>query len=103
MEAFLSHIPQEEIERIADYILQTRLVPAIEEFVRKNELRTKELSLMERIIRVEEELKALREIEASRFEAIEKRIEALQRGMDRRFEAVDKRFSVFTMVNRYRL
>ncbi|MBC7358512.1 MAG: hypothetical protein H5U10_08265 [Desulfacinum sp.] len=51
-------------------------------FVAENERRSRELSLMERVVRVEQELKALREIEAARFEA-----------MDRRFEALDKRLS----------
>jgi len=88
MEGILQNIPQEELDRIANYILETRLAPAIEEFVRKNELRAKEVSLMERVIRVEEELKALREIESARFEAIDKRFEVI----DKRFEAIDKRF-----------
>ena len=61
-------------------------------FVKENELRARELSLMERIVRVEEELKSLREIEAARFDAVEKRFEALQREITARFEAVDKRF-----------
>uniref|UniRef100_A0A831ZJU2 DUF1640 domain-containing protein n=1 Tax=Desulfacinum infernum TaxID=35837 RepID=A0A831ZJU2_9BACT len=61
-------------------------------FVKENELRARELSLMERVVRVEEELKSLREIEAARFDAVEKRFEALQREITARFEAVDKRF-----------
>jgi chaperonin cofactor prefoldin len=51
---------------------------------------------MERIVHVEEELKALREIQIAQFEAMEKRFEVLQREMDKRFEALqremDKRF-----------
>ncbi len=73
-----------------DELLQERLAA----FVRDNELRVREFSLMERIVRVEEELKALREIEAARFETTENRFQALQREMDKRFEAMDKRFSV---------
>ena len=57
-----------------------------------NEQRAKELSLMERVIKVEEELKSLREIESARFEAMEKRFETLQREMNARFEAMEKRF-----------
>ncbi|WP_153303649.1 hypothetical protein [Caldimicrobium thiodismutans] len=48
----------------------------------------KELSLIERVVRVEEELKALREF-------VERRFEALQREMDRRFEALERRFQFF--------
>ncbi|MFN3396702.1 MAG: hypothetical protein ACK4Z9_07935 [Thermodesulfovibrionales bacterium] len=88
----LENLPKEELEKIVRTILETYFKGAIEEFVRKNEERAKELSLIERIIRVEEELKSLREIESARFEATEKRFEALQREMNARFEAMDKRF-----------
>jgi len=81
-------IPIEQIEAIVKAILQDHLKTAIEEFVRQNEQKAQELSLIERIIRVEEELKALKEIELARFEAIEKRFEAV----DKRFEAIDKRY-----------
>jgi hypothetical protein len=64
----------------------------MEEYVQKNELRAKELALMERVIRVEEELRLLREISEMKFDASEKRFEALQREMIARFEAMDKRF-----------
>jgi len=85
-------ISRSEIEQLVRSIVQQSIQSAIEEFVRKNDQRAKELSLIERVIQVEEELKALREIEAARFEATEKRFEALQREMNARFEAVDKRF-----------
>jgi len=62
----------------------------LERFVLSNEQKAKELSLIERVIRVEEELKALREIESARFDAMEKRFEALQREMNARFEALQK-------------
>ncbi len=61
-------------------------------FVKDNEQRARELSLMERLVRVEEELRALKEIQIAHFQAFEKRFEALQREMAARFEAVDKRF-----------
>jgi chaperonin cofactor prefoldin len=88
----MENLSKEDFEAIAKSILETHLKAAIEDFVRKNEERARELSLIERVIRVEEELKSLREIEAARFEASEKRFEALQREMNARFEAVDKRF-----------
>ncbi len=68
-------------------------------FVKENEQRARELSLMERVVRVEEELRALKEIQIThfqasekRFEAMDKRFEALQRESNARFEAMDKRF-----------
>ena len=85
-------VPEVELKPIVEKLVREFLV----EFVKENELKIRELSLMERIVRVEEELKALREIQIAQFEAMEKRFEALQREMDKRFEALqremDKRF-----------
>ncbi len=64
----------------------------LEEFVRANEARAREISLLERIVRVEEGLKALIEIQQAHFQTSEKRFAALQREMDARFTAMDKRF-----------
>ncbi len=50
------------------------------------------LSPRSELVRVLEEIRALREDFARRFEAIDRRFEALQKEMDRRFELVDKRF-----------
>lgn len=100
MATSMENLSKEEFEAIAKTILETHLKAAIEDFVRKNEERSKEISLIERVIRVEEELKSLREIESARFEAIEKRFEAmdnrfesLQREMNARFETMEKRLN----------
>ena len=85
-------------------IVEPLVKELIAEFVRENELKAKELSLIERIVRVEEELKALHKVlmvmeEANqkRFEALhremDKRFEALQRELDTRFEALEKRLN----------
>ncbi|BAU23821.1 hypothetical protein THC_1456 [Caldimicrobium thiodismutans] len=58
----------------------------MEKKLRLNEERLKELTLLERIIRVEEELKALRELEGKRFES-------LIREMNARFESLEKRMN----------
>ena len=63
-------------------IIKSLVAEQVEAYVRKHEEKMKEFSLLERIIRVEEELKAQREIIAS-----------LQREMNARFESVEKRFS----------
>ncbi len=94
---------QRELAVIVERLLRERLQGIVSEqitdFVRQNEVRAKELSLIERVVRVEEELKALLEVERSRFDAIEKRFalidkrfEMLQREMDKRFEAMNMRF-----------
>ena len=80
-------------------IIKSLVAEQVEAYVREHEIKAKEFSLLERIIRVEEELKAQREIIASlqremsaRFEAMEKRFETMNKAMEKRFEAVDKRF-----------
>ena len=81
-------------------IVEPLVKELIAKFVQENELRARELSLMERVVRVEEELKNLNkmlmvieEANQKRFEAMEKRFEALQREMDKRFEALEKRLN----------
>jgi len=73
-------------------VIEPLVREVIAKFVQENELRARELSLMERVVRVEEELKALREIQNAILREMNARFEALQREMDKRFEAVDKRF-----------
>jgi exonuclease VII large subunit len=101
-------IPTAQLEQLVIKVVESRLQQAIEEYVEQNELRVKELSLIERTVRVEEELRSLREMSESKFEALqremnarfdasEKRFEALQREMNARFEAVDKRFETVDM------
>ena len=90
-------ITEEKVKEIVERVLSARLPEAIAQFVKQNEERARELSLMERILRVEEELKSLREIESSRFEVMENRFENLQREMDKRFEAMDKRFEALEL------
>lgn len=61
--------------------------------------RTREIDLIERIVRVESSIESLNQrliegFEAmdKRFEAMDKRFEDLQYSLDKRFEAMDKRF-----------
>lgn len=99
-----------QIEQLVIKVVESRLQQAIEEYVEQNELRVKELSLIDRTVRVEEELRSLRKMSESKFEALQremnvkfaavyerfdandKRFEALQREMSARFDASDKRF-----------
>ena len=55
----------------------------------------REFDLLERIVRVEEELKKLHAVMNERFEAMERRFEAVDQrfeAVEQRFEAVDQRF-----------
>jgi ABC-type phosphate transport system auxiliary subunit len=89
----------EKVTAIVNRIIDERLGPERLSAITRpdEELRPRDLSLLERMIRVEEELKALREIQSAqlqsfekRFEAIDKRFEALQREMNARFEALER-------------
>lgn len=81
-------VTRAEMEQYFSKMLENRLQQAMEEFVERNELRLKELSLIERVVRVEEELKSMREMFEIKFDAMEKRFETV----DKRFETMDKRF-----------
>ncbi|WP_461832815.1 hypothetical protein [Desulfothermus sp.] len=85
-------IPPEILEEYLKKYVSKFIKKELEQFVLLNEQRAKELSLMERVIRVEEELKALREMDAARFEAMDKKFNALLNEIAARFEATDKRF-----------
>ncbi len=87
-------------EAIESY-LNEHLVDYLSRFQGMNEVRLKELSIIERVVRVEEELRHLRDIEMvrheslmkemnTRFEAMDSRFAALQKEMNTRFEALQK-------------
>jgi len=90
----------EEFQKALDRAVSEKLA----QFVKEQERRAEKVSLIERIVRVEEALQNQgnlimvlqremdRRFEAlnDRFEAMDKRFEALQREMDRRFEALQK-------------
>ena len=82
-----------ELERIGDYVKShlrgwlAELAPAPVPDV--------STQLLERMVRVEEELKPQRGLMIIRFDAVDRRFEAVDRRFeaeDRRFEAMDKRF-----------
>jgi predicted nucleic acid-binding Zn-ribbon protein len=122
---------ERELEKIGEYV-KSHLPQWMSETGAVDALGTKEartmafyereLDILERVVRVEDELKKLREVmeerfgkmderfdamqnqmdkrfEAQRelsnerFEAMDKRFEAMQNQMDKRFDAMDKRFS----------
>jgi len=93
LEQKIAAVLQKILQKEADSLFAEKIAA----FVKENEQRARELFLMDRIVRVEEDLKSLQEIEAARFEAaarrfktMEKRFEVLQRGMVDRFEARDQ-------------
>ena len=75
-----------ELEKIGEYVKSH-----LEEWMQPIRAQ-RELNLIERVIRVEEELKNLREQETTQFNAIDKRFEDQQHYMEKRFGQVDKQF-----------
>ncbi|MCS7199229.1 MAG: hypothetical protein NZ850_02650 [Caldimicrobium sp.] len=85
---------KEELEGWIASMIEKILREKFTDFVMEHEKKAKEISLIERLIRVEEELRSMREFEERRFEALltemNTRFEALQREMNTRFEALQK-------------
>ncbi|MCK4763913.1 MAG: hypothetical protein KAW12_17055 [Candidatus Aminicenantes bacterium] len=93
MESALENtITKEAVEKYVSRVIESRLQKAMEEFVERNDIRLKELSLIERIVRVEEELKALRESSDVQFASLQREMNARFEAMNTRFEAMDSRF-----------
>ncbi|ORC34837.1 hypothetical protein B4O97_10895 [Marispirochaeta aestuarii] len=90
----------EELQKIGDYV---RL--HLPDWMQGMPAAGRNNDIIERAVRVEEELKAqrelmqvrfesLQELMETRFEAMNRRFESLQELMETRFEAVDRRFEV---------
>jgi phage-related tail protein len=97
-----SIIDSEKFKALLDEVVSQRLT----QFVRQHEEKAKEVSLIERMVRVEEAIQAQQKVLESlqremsarfeatdkSFQAMDKRFEVLQREMSARFEATDKSF-----------
>jgi hypothetical protein len=90
----LAELVQEFFPQIIENKISEKISETLAEFVKQNEQKAKEISLIERILRVEEELKALREVEQTRFETLYKemnvKFEALYKETNARFEILVK-------------
>lgn len=78
---------QELITALVEEVLRQRLV----EFVVEHEKKVKEFSVVERLLRLEEELKAMRELEERRFEALLNEMNTRFESTNTRFESLEKR------------
>ena len=84
----------EDVGRIGEYV-KPWLRELVGEIVPQPELGGVGTQLLERMVRVEEELKAQRTLMDERFGFMERRFEAVDKrfeAVDKRFEAIDKRF-----------
>jgi len=82
---------EEDVQRIGDYI-KPWIRELVDAAVPQPVFAGVGAQLLERMVRVEEELKAQRELMDQRFAAVDKRFEDLMAYSDKRFEAVDRRF-----------
>ena len=82
---------EEDVQRIGDYI-KPWIRELVDAAVPQPVLAGINAQLLERMVRIEEELKAQRELMDQRFAAVDKRFEDLMAHSDKRFEAVDRRF-----------
>ena len=81
----------EDVGRIGEYV-KPWLRELVDEMVPRHELGGAGTQLLERMVRVEEELKAQRTLMDERFGFMARRLEDMFEYMNTRFEAVDKRF-----------
>lgn len=81
------NIGEQELKTIGQYV-QSHLA----EFARNAGITFSDRQVLDRILVVEQELKAQRELMQQGFEQVDKRFESMQHQMDKRFEQVDKRF-----------
>ena len=81
----------EDVGRIGEYV-KPWLREIVEEMVPRLEPGGVSAQLLERMVRVEEELKAQRTLMDERFNFMAQRFEETGAHMDARFEAVDRRF-----------
>jgi len=72
---------REELKKIVEEVVKENLPKIVNEELVKKEKRYEDISLIERIVKVEQSL-----------ENINKRLEDFMHAVDRRFEQVDKRF-----------
>ncbi len=89
----------EDVGRIGDYV-KPWLRELVDRMVPRVETAGVDTALLERMVRVEEELRAQRELMderfgfmEQRFDAADRRFEDLIRHSDKRFDTVDKRFN----------
>jgi hypothetical protein len=73
-------------------MVRNELSDILTDFIATQEKRASEVSLIERIVRVEEAQRSHEQLTRALLEQINLRFEEMQRNMDKRFDAMDKRF-----------
>lgn len=92
----LNWLQNQEFKEAFSQIINELLNAKLTEFILQREKEARDISLLKRILRVEGELKSLRELQERQFEFIMRemntRFEALHREINARFEAMNTRF-----------
>lgn len=83
-------IPTAQIEQLVKKAMDSRLKKAMKEYVEKTERQVSELSLLERIVRVEERLKSMRKMSELKSKEIENYVEVRLREIEARLDALEK-------------
>ena len=78
------HVEQETVTHLVEEIFEEKFGDYISRCLSEHEPEYERFGMIERLIRLEEKLKAQREIMVARFEAVDKRFEDLIHYMDRR-------------------
>ncbi|MCS7279177.1 MAG: hypothetical protein NZ530_03835 [Thermodesulfobacteriaceae bacterium] len=86
----LEDLNQGKLRSLLLSLIEEVVKEKLAEFVVEHEKKAKDISIMERLLRLEEELKALRELEERRFEALLREMNARFEAMNTRFEALQK-------------
>ena len=87
---------EKAVAKIVEEILEEKLGDYFSRYLAGREREYEHIGIMERLIRLEEELKAQREMMEVRFEAADRRFEDLIHYMDQRFEGMNRRFTLLT-------
>ena len=94
----MADIKLNDLENKIIQILNSKKEDIYKELLNRLNYEDRRLNLIERIVRIEDELKNQRELIEKVLHQMDKRFELLQREMDKRFEHVDKRFNLLTWV-----
>jgi len=81
-------LEREQVVQIVEEVLEKRLGDYLSRYMADREKEYEKIGLLERLIRLEEEIRAQRELMEAKFEAVDRRFEAI----DRRFEDINVRF-----------
>lgn len=94
----MGNISPEEFEKKIQQVLERKKDELYREFCERMGIEERRTELLERIARIEEEIKSHRMVTENLIHQMDRRFDQLIHQMDKRFEQVDKRFTLITWV-----